>query len=147
MPAKVTKSAHRAPPAKPPPPKPKVIHKPTFPIREPAKTNLEPINRDKVKAHYTRHGWFMWAIMGLCMAIGIFFWEQINAGFQWARLEVNERVYTELGKDVCTRPLMTIAQRDCDNCFSTEQEILLQRYEAQARAHNLWQAESCIPLM
>lgn len=62
MPAKVTRSAKPAP--KPPPPKPKVIHKPTFPIREPAKTNLEPINRDKVHAHYVGtagfHGW-IWA--------------------------------------------------------------------------------------
>ena len=56
MSAKITRSAQPAP--KPPP---KAIHKPTFPVREPAKTNLEPINRDKVKAHYVGklgfHGW------------------------------------------------------------------------------------------
>ena len=142
MPTKITRSAKPAPkPAKP-----------TFPVRKPAlvkaaDASVAPINAGKVQAVYTRQGWIMWGIMGLCMAIGIFFWEQINSGFQWVRLEAHERVYTELGKDVCKRPLMTVAERDCDNCFSTEQEILLQRYEAQARAHNLWQAESCIPLM
>jgi hypothetical protein len=143
MPTKITRSAKPAP--KPP-------HKPDFPVRKPAlvraaDASVAPINTGKVQAVYTRQGWLMWGIMGLCMAIGIFFWEQINSGFQWVRLEANERVYTELGKDVCKRPLMTIAERDCENCFSTEQEILIERYEAQARAHNLWQAESCIPLM
>lgn len=53
MPAKVTRSAAKAKPAP---------HKPTFPVREPAK--IEPINRANVKAVYVGrmgfHGW-IWA--------------------------------------------------------------------------------------
>jgi len=145
-PTKITRSAKQAPkPAKP-----------TFPVRKPALVKaadavVAPINSGKVQAVYTRQGWLMWGIMGLCMAIGIFFWEQINSGFQWVRLEANERVYVDLGRETCKRPLMTIPEYTCTagelDCFTVAQEAVIKRYEAQARAHNLWQAESCIPLM
>lgn len=147
MPAKVTKSAHRAPKPAPKPKLAPVPHKPTFPVREPAKTNLEPINRDRVKAVYTKQGWLMWGIMILCMVMGVFFWEQIRGAYNWVRLEAHEREYAALGQDVCLMPILTVPERQCENCFSTDQDLLIQRYEAQARGFNEWRAERCIPLM
>ena len=146
MPAKITRSTRPAP-------KP---HKPTFPVRKPAlvkaaEAQVTPINTGSVRAVYTRHGWLMWGIMGLCMAIGVFFWEQINAGASWLRLETRERVYADLGREVCKQPLLTVPEYTCEagalDCFTVPQEVVIKRYEEQARARNLWQAEHCIPLM
>ena len=147
MPTKVTRSAKPAP-------KP---HKPTFPVRKPKlvkaaeAANVVPVNTGKVRAHYTRQGWLMWGIMGLCAVLGVFFSQQILAAYNWVRIESNERVYTDLGRDLCARPLMTVPEYTCTvgelDCFTVPQEAVIKRYEEQARAHNLWQAESCIPLM
>ncbi len=143
---RITRSARPAP-------KP---HKPVFPVRKPAlvkaaDATVTPINTGKVKAVYTRHGWLMWGIMGLSMMIGIFFWEQIGAGASWLRLEARERVYADLGMEVCKQPLLTVPEYTCEagalDCFTIAQEVVIKRYEEQARARNLWQAERCIPLM
>jgi hypothetical protein len=95
--------------------------------------------------------WLMWGIIGLSMMIGIFFWEQIGAGASWLHLEARERVYADLGREVCKQPLLTVPEYTCEagalDCFTVPQEVVIKRYEEQARAHNLWQAERCVPLM
>jgi hypothetical protein len=145
-PTKITRSARHAP-------KPKG---PVFPIRKPklvtaADAQVAPINAGKVRAHYTRQGWLMWGIMGLCAVLGVFFSQQIIAAAQWVHLQASERAYVDVGRDICSRPLMTVPEYTCTvgelDCWTVPQEATIKRYEQQARAHNLWQAESCIPLM
>jgi hypothetical protein len=123
-----------------------------FPIRKPklvtaAEAQVAPINAGKVKAHYTRQGWLMWGIMGLCAVLGVFFSQQVIAAYNWVRMETNERAYAKVGQDMCLMPILTVQERNCENCFSTDQELLIQRYEAQARGFNKWRAERCLPLM
>jgi len=89
----------------------------------------------------------MWGIMGLCAVLGVFFSQQIIAAYNWVRIETNERAYAEVGQDMCLMPILTVQERNCENCFSTDQELLLERYEAQARGFNKWRAERCLPLM
>ena len=130
---------------------------PVFPIRKPKLVtaadvpNIAPINTGRVKAVYTRQGWLMWGIMGLCAVLGVFFSQQIIAAAQWVHLQASERAYVDVGRDICSRPLMTVPEYTCTvgelDCWTVPQEATIKRYEEQARAHNLWQAESCIPLM
>jgi hypothetical protein len=141
-PTRITRGARAAP-------KPKG---PVFPIRKPklvtaADANVIPVNASKIKPHRTRHGWLMWGIMGLCAVLGVFFSQQVIAAYNWVRIETNERAYAEVGQDMCLMPILTVQERNCENCFSTDQELLLERYEAQARGFNKWRAERCLPLM
>jgi hypothetical protein len=147
MPSRITRSARPAP-------KPKG---PVFPIRKPKLVtaaqapNVEPINTGKVKAHYTRQGWLMWGIMGLCAVLGIFFSQQIIAAAQWVHLQTSERAYVDIGRDACLQPLLHVPEYTCTigaaDCFTVPQEAVIKRYEQQARERNLWQAERCVPLM
>lgn len=143
---KVTRPATARKPA----PKPKG---PVFPILKPKLAiaaqadNIALINQSAVQTVRTRHGWLMWGIMGLCAVLGVFFSQQIIAAAQWVHLQASERAHAEIGQELCVMPLLTVQERDCDNCFSTEQDLLLQRYEAQARGFNEWRAERCLPLM
>lgn len=130
---------------------------PQFPSRhlkavaKPAAPPVEPINTVRVKAHYTTHGWLMWGIMGLCMAMGALFSQQIIGAVQWVRIEANERTLAEIGREVCQTPLLTVPEYTCTvgelDCWTVPQEAVIKRYEQQARARNLWQAERCVPLM
>ena len=147
MPTKITRSAQ---PARKP-------HKPTFPIRKPTLVaaaqadQVSPINAAKVRPHPTRHGWLMWGIMALCAIMGILFRDAIVAGASYVILQHHERQLAVIGADICTRPLLTVVEAPCTSgdlaCFTEPQQALLKRYEEQARGHNLWQAESCLPLM
>lgn len=147
MPSRITRSARPAP-------KP---HKPVFPIRKPALVTaaqaeaVQPINAGKVKAHYTRQGWLMWGIMGLCAVLGIFFSQQIIAAVSWVHLQASERAYVDVGRDACLQPLLHVPEYTCTagelDCFTKAQEVVIKRYEQQARDRNMWQAERCIPLM
>jgi hypothetical protein len=146
MSARITRPAK--PPARP--------HKPGFPIRKPALVKaadaaVAPINTGKVRAVYTNHGWLMWGIMGLCAVTGVLFRDAIAAGVGYVILEDHERRLGMIGADICTRPLMTIPEYTCTagelDCFTVAQEAVIRRYQEQAEAHNLWQAEACIPLM
>lgn len=111
---------------------------------------VEPINRSKARAHYVgpRLGKVLsWGILFLCMAIGIVFYRSILGAAEWVHLEASERGYADLGQDVCLMPLLAAPEYTCTDCFDTEQDLLIQRYEAQARGFNEWRAERCLPLM
>ena len=146
-PTKITRSARHAP-------KPKG---PVFPIRKPklvtaADAQVAPINAGKVKAHYTKHGRIIsWGILILFAVIGVMFYRTLLAGVSYVILQHHERQFAVIGADLCTRPLMTVPEYTCTvgelDCFTVPQEATIKRYEQQARAHNLWQAEHCLPLM
>jgi hypothetical protein len=95
--------------------------------------------------------WLMWGIMGLCAVMGILFRDAIVAGASYLILQHHERQLAVIGAEICTRPLMTVVEAPCTSgdlaCFTEPQQALLKRYEEQARGHNKWQAERCLPLM
>ena len=136
---------------------PKVVHKPTFPSRhlkppipKAPPGVVEPLRLGKARAHPVgdRMGTALsWGILILCMVLGVFFWERIRDAAGWVHMSVADRGYAQLGADLCRQPLLTVPEYQCESCFSTEQELLIQRYEAQARGANEWRAERCLPLL
>ena len=146
MPTKVVRSSKPAPP--------KARHQPGFPDREPAVTNLTPINRDKVKAHYVGaagyHGvWWLQKVSFLALALTL----MAAAWWIYQRYHMAETqlAYAQIGAEMCREPTLTVPEYACEagalDCFTVPQAAVLERMKEQARGVNEWRAERCLPLM
>lgn len=145
MPAKIVRSSK---------PAPKPRHQPGFPDRQPAKSNLVPINRDGLKVHDVGpvgfHGaWWFQKVTFLALALTL----MAAAWWLYDRYHMAEvqLAYAQIGAEMCREPTLTVPEYDCEagalGCFTIPQEAVLERMKEQAAAVNEWRAERCLPLM
>lgn len=145
MPAKIVRSSK---------PAPKPRHQPGFPERQPAQTNLTPINRERVKAHYVNaagyHGFF-WAQKVTFLALAL----TLMAAAWWIydryHMAETQLAYAQIGAEMCREPTLTIPEYTCEvgalDCFTVPQQAVIERMKLQAQGVNEWRAKRCLPLM